>query len=202
MGAVDNVERVVAPAVASAGLELVDVELRPGAVKVTVDRAGGVDLDGLGAVTVAISNALDRDDVVPGGRYELEVSSPGVERRLRRPDHFRRFVGADVSVRTRPGVEGERRFDAVLEAADDEGIVVVQPGPDRGARRLSYLDLERVHTIFDWRAALAGTSAPSARAERRHGRKAASGTAARSGNGPGRDAARLAGVDREMTETR
>ena len=186
MGTVENVERVVAPIVASAGLELVDVELRPGAVKVTVDRTGGVDLDGLGALTAAISSALDHEDVVPGGRYELEVSSPGVERRLRRPDHFRRFVGSEVSVRTRAGVEGERRFDGVLEAADDDGIVVGLPGSDGGSRRLAYLDLERVHTIFDWRAALAGTSAPSARAARRHNRKAATGEPARAANRPER----------------
>jgi len=186
MGAVDNVERVVAPVVAASGLELVDVELRPGTLKVTVDRPGGVDLDLIGAVTAAVSSALDREDVVPGGRYELEVSSPGVERRLRRPEHFRRFVGSEISVRTRAGVEGERRFEGVLEEADDDGIVVGLTGPGGGSRRLAYLDLERVHTTFDWRAALAGTSAPSARAARRHNRKAATGEPARAANRPER----------------
>lgn len=192
MGTVDKVERAVAPVVAASGLDLVDVEVRPGGVKVTVDRAGGVDLDSIGSVTAAISNALDRADAVPGGRYELEVSSPGVERRLRRPEHFREFLGAAVAVRTRPGTEGDRRFEGVLESADDDGIVVTSGGDDEATRRLRYSDLERVHTIFDWRAALAGTSAPSARSARRNERKESSRASGPSG----------ADAEPEMTETR
>jgi ribosome maturation factor RimP len=160
---VEQVERVVAPVVASSGLELVDVEVRPGTVRVTVDRAGGVDLDVLGAATSAISHALDQWDAVGGGSYELEVSSPGLERRLRRPEHFQHQVGSLVSIRTKPGVEGERRLEGRLVAAGPQGFRLEAESIAGGSRELAYAEVDRAHTVFDWRAALAGTQAPSAR---------------------------------------
>ena len=105
------------------GLELVDVERRASVLLVTVDRAGGVDLDALTAANRAVSRALDELDPIPG-RYSLEVSSPGVERRLRTPAHFARAVGEMVAVKTRPQVPGERRLRGRLVAADDEGFEV------------------------------------------------------------------------------
>ncbi len=167
MGTSDDVERVAAPVLTSAGLELIDVELRSGNVVVTVDREGGIDLDALASVSKEISAALDREGIGPPGRYELEVSSPGLERRLRRPDHFRRFVGQKAAFRTVPGVDGDRRFEAEIVAADDEGVVVAAPSLPDGERRLAYGDIERAHTLFDWRAALARTSSPTARSDRR-----------------------------------
>ena len=119
MGTSDDVERVAAPVLQSAGLELIDVELRSGNVVVTVDREGGVDLDALAAASRAISERSTARASGPSSRYELEVSSPGLERRLRRPEHFRRFVGQLVAVRTMPGVEGERRLEGEIVAADD-----------------------------------------------------------------------------------
>ena len=172
MGTSDDVERIAAPLLKAAGLDLVDVETRSGNIVVTVDREGGIDLDTLASVSKAISVAIDREGVGPSGRYELEVSSPGLERRLRRPEHFRRFVGQQISVRTSPGVDGERRFEAELSSADDDGIVVTGPGLAGGPRRLAYGDIERAHTVFDWKAALASTASPTARSERRAAAKA------------------------------
>ncbi len=124
MGTSDDVERVAAPLLQTAGLDLVDVEFRSGNIVVTVDREGGIDLDTLASMSRAISAAIDREGVGPPSRYELEVSSPGLERRLRRPEHFRRFVGHQISLRTVPGVDGERRLEGELASADDHGIVV------------------------------------------------------------------------------
>lgn len=171
MSTIDKVERVVAPVVESAGLELVDLELRPGGVKVTVDRPGGVDLNSVGSITAAISRALDVSDPVPGGSYELEVSSPGVERRLRRPEHFQRHLGAQISVKTKPGSDGERRVEGLLTYADESHFRLEGDGVPGGVRELGYAEVERAHTIFDWRAALAGTSAPHGRREHKHARK-------------------------------
>src|SRR5919199_4118262 len=92
----DRVHDVVATPLATSGLELVDVEHTGKLLRVTVDRPGGVDLDAISDATRLVSDALDRTDVVPG-RYVLEVSSPGVERSLRTPEHFRRFVGTRVA---------------------------------------------------------------------------------------------------------
>jgi ribosome maturation factor RimP len=174
MGTSDDVERVAAPLLKAAGLDLVDVETRSGNIVVTVDREGGIDLDTLASVSRAISAAIDRAGVGPSSRYELEVSSPGLERRLRRPEHFRRFVGHQISVRTLPGVDGERRCEGELSSADDNGIVVTAPGLADGRRRLAYGDIERAHTVFDWKAALASTAAPTARSERRAATKPSS----------------------------
>ena len=142
MSVTDRVHDVVATPLATSGLELVDVEHTGKLLRVTVDRPGGVDLDAISDATRLVSDALDRTDVVPG-RYMLEVSSPGVERPLRRPDHFRRFVGTTIAVRTRPGTEGDRRIEGKLEAADDEGVVVA-------GRRLTYDEIERARTVFVW----------------------------------------------------
>ena len=171
MGTIDKLERVVAPVVAAAGLELVDVEVQAKTVRVTVDREGGVDLDAIGGATAAISRALDDVDPVPGGSYELEVSSPGLERRLRRPEHFGRHLGALVSVRTRPGTEGERRLEGTLVSSDDTGVRIEVAGREGEVRQISYDEIERAHTVFDWKTALAGTSAPSARREHKAERR-------------------------------
>ena len=141
----DRVRDVVGAPLETSGLELVDVEHTGALLRVTVDRPGGVDLDAISDASRLVSEALDRTDVVPG-RYVLEVSSPGVERTLRTPEHFRRFVGSTVTVRTRPGTEGDRRVEGELEAADAEGVVVA-------GRRLAYGEIERARTVFVWEAA-------------------------------------------------
>jgi ribosome maturation factor RimP len=173
MGSDEDITRLVAPLLPGLGLELVDVEARPGLVRVTVDRPGGVDLDALAQASEVISAELDRADVVPGGPYELEVSSPGLERRLRTPAQFARALGAEVAVRTLPGVPGDRRVAGVLEAADEDGIVLVADDLPDGRRRVRYEEIERAHTVFDWRAALAAAPAPPSRAERRRRRRGA-----------------------------
>jgi ribosome maturation factor RimP len=142
MGIDDAVRRLVEPLLASRGLELFDVELRSGVLRISVDKPSGLDLEAISEASEVISDALDRDDPVPG-KYTLEVSSPGLERPLRTPAHFRRFVGTSVSVRTQPEVEGERRLQGTLEAADDDGITIA-------GRRLTYSEIERARTVFEW----------------------------------------------------
>ncbi len=139
----ERVRDLIEPLVTASGLELVDVEHGRGLLRVTLDREGGIDLDAITAASERISDLLDVHDPIPDGRYTLEVTSPGLERPLRTPAQFGRFVGTPVSVKTRPGVEGDRRLEGELSAADDEGIVVA-------GRRLAYDDIERARTIFEW----------------------------------------------------
>lgn len=152
----DLVRRALSQTPDTAALELVDVEVRPGLVKVVVERDGGVDLEALSAANRAVSAALDCEDPI-AGHYTLEVSSPGIERPLRTPAQFVRFVGAVVSVKTRPGVPGERRIEGPLVAADDSGITI--GGGGLGERRLTYDDIDKARTVFDWGTGL-GKSAP------------------------------------------
>ena len=180
-----RVEEVVAPVLAEGGLELVDVVFTGGTLRVFVDRDGGVDLDTISEVSVRLSRALDHEDPVPGS-YTLEVSSPGLERPLRTPDHFRRFVGSAVSVKTRPEVEGPRREQGLLEAADDEGIVVVpSAGSGQGtARRLAYVDIERARTVFEW-----GPSPKPGKGSRKYEAAATAGSSPRPGGSTAPDGA-------------
>lgn len=148
-----RVQELIEPVLAAGGFELVDVQFARGALQVFVDRPGGIDLDAVAAVSTTVSQLLDEADPVPGA-YTLEVSSPGLERPLRRPEHFRRFLGTTVAVKTRPKVEGERRLQGPLDAADDEGIVVA-------GRRLRYDEVERARTVFEWGPASRPGSRPA-----------------------------------------
>lgn len=143
----EQVHRLVAPLLEAAGLELVDVVVAGRVLRVSVDRPGGIDIEAVSEATRLISPALDEAEGELGGladgRYVLEVSSPGVERPLRTPEHFRRFVGKIVSVKTGANVEGERRTEGILESADDGGVVVA-------GRRFAYPDIERARTVFVW----------------------------------------------------
>ena len=151
-----RVRELVEPLLTASGVEVVDVEQLGATLRVTVDKPGGIDLDAVSEATLVVSDALDHNDPVPG-RYTLEVSSPGVERPLRTPEHFRRFVGTSVAVKTRPDVEGDRRLEGTLEAADDEGVVVA-------GRRLAYDDIEKARTVFVWEPAERGKAKQRAKA--------------------------------------
>ena len=138
-----RVRGLVEPFLLPDQLELVDIEHVGGVLRVTVDRPGGVDLDSISQLTRDISRALDHDDVIPGGRYTLEVSSPGLERPLRTPAQFERAVGDRITVKTVPGTEGGRRLNGTLTEADDHGITV-------DSRHLRYDEIERARTVFEW----------------------------------------------------
>jgi ribosome maturation factor RimP len=152
----NRVRSVVEPPLAAAGFEVVDVVRQGAVLRVTVDQVdgaegGGIDLDGVTEATRMVSDLLDRHDLLED-RTTLEVSSPGIERPLRTPGHFRRFVGTQVAVKLRAGAEGERRLTGLLEDADDDGVVVA-------GRRLAYGDIDRARTVFVWPAG--GQKAPS-----------------------------------------
>lgn len=113
------------------GLELVDVEIvgdGPGAaVRVFVDREGGVRLRDCESVSRRLGAVLDVEDPV-AGPYTLEVSSPGLERRLKRPKDFAACRGKRVKVHLSEPVDGSRNFRGVLVGNDEEGIELERNG--------------------------------------------------------------------------
>jgi ribosome maturation factor RimP len=95
------------PVVAGCGADLEDVEVRPAGrrrlVRVVVDRDGGVDLDAVAEISRAVSEALDASDAMGSGPYVLEITSPGVDRPLTEPRHWRRARGRLVECALREG---------------------------------------------------------------------------------------------------
>ncbi len=152
----DTLYGELSPVVDGLGLELVDVELSGASVRVTVDRDGGVDLEAVADASRAVSRALDALDPIPG-RYTLEVSSPGLERRLRRPVHFARALGETVSVRLLPGTGEVRRLQGRIAAADERGVRIEGPEVPGGGAHLDYDTIERARTVFEWGAKPAPT---------------------------------------------
>jgi ribosome maturation factor RimP len=146
-----ELEALVRPVVEAAGLELVDVTFRRETgrriLRVTVDRAEGVDLDTIARTSERLSRRLDLEEFSPG-TYTLEVSSPGVERPLRRPEEFARRVGEKVKIRTVGPIEGSRNHSGVLAAADEDGVTI---DTEQGERRLHYGDISSARTVFDWK---------------------------------------------------
>lgn len=166
---VETLQDELSPVVAALGLELVDVEVSAATVRVTVDRDGGIDLDALAAANRAVSGALDRLDPLPG-RYTLEVSSPGVERRLRTPAQFVRALGETVAVRLVPGAGEVRRLQGRLASVDERGVVLEGPEVPGGSAAVGFHTIERARTVFEWGA----TGAPSpSRAKGRKGKERA-----------------------------
>jgi ribosome maturation factor RimP len=141
----------LSPLLEARGLDLIDVELKGNELTVFVDRAGGVDLESLSEATRAVSSALDEIDPLPG-RYTLSVSSPGLERRLRTPAHFARAIGEAVTARIGAGTSDVRRVNGKLESADESGFTLVGPDLPDGSLRISYDEIERARTVFEWGA--------------------------------------------------
>ena len=156
MSVADRVRDLVLPLLDDRDLDLYDVEMQGPVLRVVVDSppgsGGGLDLDALADATRAVSRALDEADPITG-RYTLEVTSPGLERTLRRPEHFERAVGETVKIRTVDGVSDERRVEGQLVSADDSGVVVRTGAAEDGTaveQRLAYDDIERARTVFEW----------------------------------------------------
>ena len=135
---------LLTPVAESAGYDLEDIEVIPAGkrrlVRITVDRDGGLDLDAVAEISREFAEALDRssnvDRVLGGAPYTLEVSSPGVDRPLTEPRHWRRAVGRLVEVRLRAGGDVTGR----IVNADDDGVTIDTPS---GERTTPYAELGR-----------------------------------------------------------
>ena len=152
---IGRVWQLAAPLAANEGLEIIDIELkheggRGGRVlRVYMDKEGGPSIDELSRVSRGLSDLLDEHDGVVDGAYTLEVSSPGINRPLKRPEHFSRFVGKKIRVRTRDLINGRRAFLGELLEVSAEKIAVSQDG----ARwEIPFSQIDKSNYEHDWSA--------------------------------------------------
>ena len=127
---------------------LYDVERNGGNLKVTVQADGGVNLDELAGINRQISKALDVSDPMPN-KYTLEVSSPGLERKLRTQAHFEGAKGEIVGVKLAPHVEGDRRFKGRLNSVSNESISLENESGE--VVEISLNDISKATTVFLWK---------------------------------------------------
>ncbi len=147
-----RVWEIAAPLAADEGMEIVDIELRREGrrggrvLRLYLDKEGGANIDDLTRVSRKLSELLDTREAVDGP-YILEVSSPGINRLLKRLEHFIRFTGKRIRVRTREAIEGRRSFLGLLKEVRDGGIVLLQDGTEF---HIPLLAIERANYEHDW----------------------------------------------------
>jgi ribosome maturation factor RimP len=126
----ERVEQEIEKIVTSEGLELVHIDYRKQGrgylLRVDIDKGGGVTLDDCQLVSQQVSTYLDVDDVVPA-EYELQVSSPGLDRKFYRDSDYQKFLGRLVRVSTSKAVRGLHVIVGRLKEFDGTGIVVTDP---------------------------------------------------------------------------
>jgi ribosome maturation factor RimP len=149
-----RVWELAAPLAQAEGMEIIDIELRHEGtrggriLRVYLDKEGGPNVDDLSRVSRQLSDLLDTHDAVDGA-YTLEVSSPGINRPLRRPEHFTRFVGKRVRVRTRDMINGRRSFLGILRSVLGDQIALTQDGVEY---QIPFSVIEKSNYEHDWSA--------------------------------------------------
>jgi ribosome maturation factor RimP len=137
---------------ASAGIEVVDVQLLGGGgtrvLRIFIDKPEGVTHADCEFISQNVGTILDVEDVIPGAHYTLEVSSPGVERKLTKPREFERFVGQKVKVVLREPVENQRTWIGALKSFA-EGIITLEPAPGRSVQ-FPLDQVEKANLKFEW----------------------------------------------------
>jgi ribosome maturation factor RimP len=143
----DRVAETATPVLRQAGYDLILAEFvpQPGTLRLYIDREDGVTVDSCADVSRLVSDLIDGrglDADIP--HYQLEVSSPGLDRPLVRPKDFQRFIGHRIKVTTREAIAGRRRFTGTLETADEQGISVECDGTPYA---LAYSVIERARLV-------------------------------------------------------
>lgn len=141
---VNRVEEIITPFAKELGLEIWDVRFaKEGSewyLRIFIDKEDGVSIDDCVDLTHAISTPLDEADPISQA-YTLEVSSPGVERELTKKEHFEKYIGAPIFLRTIRAIDGVRDFKGTLDAFENNQITVIKPDGEQ-------LCVEKKETVF------------------------------------------------------
>ncbi len=156
---IDKVKDLLGPICEGESCELYDVESTGSrssrVLKVFIDAQGGVTIEQCANVSNALSLILDVEDVVPGGKYSLEVSSPGLERSLKEPWHFEKAVNKEVKIKTQQGVmpvqgpetkKGLKLLKGCLKAINGQ-VLTLEDDKSR-VYEIEMTNVTQAHTVF------------------------------------------------------
>jgi ribosome maturation factor RimP len=139
-------------AAAGTGIEIAEVELRGGGnarlLRVYIDKPAGVTHRDCEIISERLGALLDERDTMPGGGYTLEVSSPGLERPLRKLRDFERVVGHNIKVSLKEALEGQKRLEGKLAEVAGDTIAIEVPNGDRLRVRLD--QVQKANLKFEW----------------------------------------------------
>ena len=151
---VAGIWNLVEPVILGQDMEILDIEYRRESLgwvlRIFLDSDRGINVDDCAQVSRALGDMLDVADLIQGP-YHLEVSSPGIDRPLRKPEHFNKHIGDIIEVRTISPVQNRRNFKGALKAASSEGLILQCDSQDYSiglelidrARLLYFESLER-----------------------------------------------------------
>jgi ribosome maturation factor RimP len=144
----DRLWDLIEPYVAAEGVELDDIEVLGGGqiVRVTLDSPETVGVDHIAELSRGIGRLLDAEDPIKGS-YTLEVSSPGLERKLTRPRHYEKSIGREVKIKTFADIDGTKNHNGTLVSADENSLVLDVDGTEQ---KITYADISSARTVFVW----------------------------------------------------
>ena len=147
-----KIEEIAQRVAESERMELVEVEVKGGGnqrlVRIFIDKPEGVTHADCELVSQQVGTILDVEGVMPGGRYTLEVSSPGVERKLIKPQDYQRFHGKKARIALREPINGRRHWEGTL-AGIDNGEVALEVGPEEVVR-FPLAQVQKANLKFEW----------------------------------------------------
>lgn len=152
---VEQITELAGGVAASEGLEIVELDFLGGGkqrlLRIFIDKPEGVTHADCEAVSHKLGALLDAEDVIPGDSYTLEVSSPGVERKLTKPADFQRFTGQKAKVVTNEPVQEQKHWEGVIRGIEDGQILLEVPqreGPQ--LVRIPLTGVKRANLKFEW----------------------------------------------------
>jgi ribosome maturation factor RimP len=149
-----RVWQLAGPLVEGEGMEILYIDFRHEGsrggrvLRLYLDKEGGPKMDDLSRVSRQLSELLDAEDTIDGA-YTLEVSSPGINRPLKKPAHFARFVGKRIRVRTRDLIDGRRSFLGILGQVVEDTVILSQEGK---RYQIPISMIEKSNYEHDWSA--------------------------------------------------
>jgi ribosome maturation factor RimP len=147
-----KIEEIAQRVAGPEGMEVVEVEVKGGGgtrlVRISIDKPAGVTHADCELVSHQVGAILDVEDVVPGGRYTLEVSSPGLERKLSKPQDYLRFQGQKAKITLRQPVDGRSHWEGTL-AGFENGQVALETQPGKSLR-FPFEQIHKANLKFEW----------------------------------------------------